>query len=168
MASQVQILDYKGPDDFVIELKTKAVADHLVLAKILPQQTLVATIENVENRIGSAQPQPCLPVDELAIPKFNFDITREYSEIEGAALVVQNPNVARNLQVLSAVQDIRFQMDERGVRLKSESHISIALAAQPRAAHVMIFDKPFLLMLKRSNAKSPYIAVWVANAELFR
>lgn len=30
----------------------------------------------------------------------------------------------------------------------------------------MIFDKPFLIMLKRAGAKSPYFALWVANVEL--
>jgi len=146
MASQVLILDYKDADDFVIELKTKSTTDHLVLAKIRPKETLATTIENAESRTRSAQPQPCLPVDELVIPKFNFDITRNYTEIEGAKLV---------------------QIDEKGVRLKSESHISIGCAQAPRAVHVMVFDKPFLVLLKRTNAKSPYFAMWVANPELF-
>ena len=30
----------------------------------------------------------------------------------------------------------------------------------------MIFDKPFLIMLQRSDAKMPYFALWVDNAEL--
>jgi len=53
------------------------------------------------------------------------------------------------------------------VRLKSESHMSIACAAPPLPVHVMIFDKPFLVLLKRSDAKNPYFAMWVANSELF-
>jgi hypothetical protein len=167
MASQVSILDFSGPDDFVIELKTKSSADHLVLAKIQPKETLAKTIESVENRTGSAQPQPCLAVDELVIPKFNFDITRQFTEIEDAKLVVHNPSVAADLFVRSAMQDIRFQMDEKGVRLKSESHISFACSAAPAPVHIMIFDKPFLVMLKRSDAKNPYFAMWVANPELF-
>ena len=30
----------------------------------------------------------------------------------------------------------------------------------------MIFDKPFLIILERANAKMPYFALWVDNAEL--
>jgi len=30
----------------------------------------------------------------------------------------------------------------------------------------MIFDKPFLVVLRREGAKAPYFALWVDNAEL--
>jgi len=167
MASQVMILDYAGPEDFVIELKTKSAEERLILAKIQPKTTLDETIEVVESRSATAQPKAALPGDELAIPKFNFDLIRNYDELEGAALVTHNPNVAKDLLLKSAMQDIRFQMDEKGVRLKSEAHISIGCAARPEPTHSMIFDKPFLLLLKRSNAGHPYFAMWISNGELF-
>ena len=73
-----------------------------------------------------------------------------------------------DLQITSAVQNIRFQMDEKGVRLKSESHISIGCSANgpPRIDYFLIFDKPFLLLLQRTDAEMPYFALWVDNAEL--
>ena len=92
MASQVIILDYgRRRDDFVIEIKTKSVGDRLILAKIQPGKTLSETIHIVDDRIHSARPLECGPEDELAVPKFNFDITRNYGEIERAVLVVHNP-----------------------------------------------------------------------------
>lgn len=30
----------------------------------------------------------------------------------------------------------------------------------------LIFDQPFFVLLKRTNSKNPYFAMWVANAEL--
>jgi hypothetical protein len=30
----------------------------------------------------------------------------------------------------------------------------------------LVFDKPFLILLKRREAKRPYFALWVGNAEL--
>jgi hypothetical protein len=124
MAPQVLILDYSGPDDFVIELKTKSQGDRLILAKIQPKTSLAETIADVKIRSNSTKPQTCMPEDKLAVPKFNFDITRRYNEIEGTKLIVQNPSVAGDLWVQSAMQGIRFQMDEKGVRLKSESHMT--------------------------------------------
>jgi len=32
--------------------------------------------------------------------------------------------------------------------------------------HMMVFDKPFLVLLKRVGAKTPYLALWVDNSEL--
>jgi hypothetical protein len=104
----------------------------------------------------------------LKVPKLNFDITRRYEELLGARLSVKNPAVAKDLVIVSAAQNVRFQMDERGVKLKSESHISLGCSAEhkPPRNRTMVFDKPFLLMLQRENAKTPYFALWVDNAEL--
>lgn len=30
----------------------------------------------------------------------------------------------------------------------------------------MIFDKPFFIMLKKTNSQNPYFGLWVANTEL--
>jgi hypothetical protein len=166
MAPQVLILDYTGPDDFVIELKTKSQTDRLILAKVQPKANLAETVAEVKTRSNSAKPQTCMPEDKLAVPRFNFDIVQTYNQIEGLKLVVQNPKVAGDLQVLSAVQDIRFQMDEKGVILKSESHITFACAKAPSPSHVLVFDKPFLVFLERTNATTPYLAMWIDNSEL--
>jgi hypothetical protein len=166
MAPQVLILDYSGPDDFMIELKTKSQGDRLILAKIQPRASLSETIADVKTRSSSAKPQIVMLGDELAVPKFNFDITRDYSEIKRAKLMVQNTNVAPDLIVLSAIQDIRFQMDEKGVRLKSESHMAFGCSKPASPTHMMIFNKPFLIVLERTNAKVPYFAMWVGNPEL--
>jgi len=167
MAAQTLILDYNGPDDFVIELKTKSPGDRLIMAKVQPKTSLAGTVDAVKSRCSSAKPQTCLPEDELAVPKLNFDIFRQYNEIEGKRLIFRNPTIAGDLQVQSAMQDIRFQMDEKGVRLKSESHVTLACAQIPLPSHVMIFDKPFLILLERVDTQTPYFVMWIANPELF-
>ena len=185
MRSQVSILDYTGRDDFIIELHSKSESDRIILAKVAPAATLEKTIAAVRKRIDAAvkthgagmapaekepnatDPLDMWPGDVLKVPKFNFDITRRYKEIEDRNLLVKNPKVARDLFILSAVQNIRFQMDEKGVRLRSESHMAIGCSAgPPPPQHIMIFDKPFLLMLQWSDAKVPYFALWVDNPEL--
>ena len=79
-----------------------------------------------------------------------------------------NPAVAKDLVILSALQNIRFELNEKGARLRSESHMAIGCAAspEPEAPRMMIFDKPFLVMLARQDAQVPYFALWVENAEL--
>ena len=41
-----------------------------------------------------------------------------------------------------------------------------AKQAEPVPKHRMIFDKPFLILMQRRNAKTPYFAFWVDNAEV--
>jgi len=143
--------------------------DRVILAKAQPEPTLETTVQAVQKR--AANPKPTQPQvgDVLKVPKFNFDITRRYREVERKKLLTKNLNVANDLVVLSALQNVRFQFDEKGVRLRSESHIAIGCgmsAPPPPTRHIMIFDKPFLVMLQRSEADVPYFALWVGNPEL--
>jgi len=165
---QVRILYYEGPDDFAVELLTKSAGDRVILAKRRPGATLLDTVAATEQQAAASEPIQAVTGDVLIVPKFNFDLTRSYSELIGRSLVVKNPAVAKDLVLLAAVQNIRFQMDEKGVRLRSEAHMQFGCAApeHPQPEHVMIFDKPFLVVLKREGANAPYFALWMDNSEL--
>jgi hypothetical protein len=163
---QVSILFYRDRNDFAVELKTKSAEDRLILAKIPPETTLAKTIEKFNERANADKSQTAGVGDVLMVPKFNFDITRYFQELEDSPLALTKSN--NDLQITAAVQNVRFQLDEKGVRLKSESHISIGCSASPppKINHWLIFDKPFLLILQRADSKVPYFALWVENGEL--
>ncbi len=62
----------------------------------------------------------------LKVPKTNFNLTRQYDELYGVGpLVSSNDKIADDLVVLYAAQNIRFQMDERGVKLRSEANMQL-------------------------------------------
>jgi hypothetical protein len=166
MAAQTVIHDYMGPDDFVIELMTRSKGDRILLAKTKPAETLAATISQVRQR-AEKPGTPASVSDVLVIPKLNFDLTREYAELLGRRLRPVAEGVAENLQLSTATQNIRYQMDEAGVRLRSESTMRFGCSASGmRPEHLMVFDKPFLIMLQREAAAMPYFALWVENGEL--
>jgi hypothetical protein len=168
MYPQMRILDYRGTDDFVIELKTRSEDDRLILAKVQPQRKLGETVAAVRERVVRGKPEPTLTNDVLIVPRMNFELTRRYTEIEGRLLVPRSASVAKDLFLLSAVQNTRFEMNEKGVELRSEAHMAFGCAkeAPPARSHRMIFDKPFLLLMERTGAKMPYFALWVDNSEL--
>ncbi|MHC4505457.1 MAG: hypothetical protein ACYTFI_19305 [Planctomycetota bacterium] len=165
MLDQVRVLAYdEDAGTFILELVTKAKGDQLILAKIEPGETLADTIAAVLNR--KAEATAMFPHDVLMVPKLNFDLRRRYGELEGRWLIVKNPKYANErLQILSALQDVRFQLDEKGARLRSESHIAIGCSAPPSGRR-FVFDGPFLILMKRKEATNPYFAMWVDNAEL--
>jgi hypothetical protein len=165
---QVVILHYAGPDEFAVELKAKSKEDRLLLARLPAKATLRKAIEEVQDRAAHAKPRTAAPGDILKVPKLNFDITRTFTELERLHLDVKNPDVAKDLVILSAVQGIRFLLNEKGVRLRSEAHIALGCSAEgpPPSSRRMIFDKPFLLLMQRADAKMPYFAMWVDNAEI--
>ena len=144
--------------EIVVELKTKSPDDRLILAMVPPRGTLKETIDGVLTRVAKRGIAAEIGFDELAVPKMNFEVHRTYGQILGC-VVAQGAGAGN--RVIQAEQTVRFTLDEHGAVLRSEAAGSI-FGAPPK----LIFDRPFLLMLKRTGAKMPYFAVWIDNAEL--
>ena len=165
-AQQVVISDYKGADDFVLQLKPMDKSERIVLAKIPPAATLLKTIETVRSRIAPSKieaSEQSLETDEsLVVPILNFDLRHAYDELCGKP--VTTPGPLKGAPIVLALQSIRFRLDERGAIVKSEAAMAACLPGdKPRQ---FIFDKPFLILLERRGAAQPYFALWVDNPEL--
>ncbi len=165
-AQQVRIYDYKSRDDFVVELKTQLRNDRLILAKVQPGETLGETIAAVQKRLMDKRPEEMVIGSSLKVPVLNFDLWREYDELCNRPLLVKDPRYAQPIGF--AAQRTRFKLDEKGAILISEGGGGGGGGPpMPKSKpKYLIFDKPFLIMIQRTDAKMPYFALWVANAEL--
>jgi hypothetical protein len=168
---QVSLYDYKSEDDFIIKLKTKSPEDELILAKVQPGFSLKATIASVLKRLTGSESIPLGDRPILAVPKLNFDLRGDFQELEGLVLQPSPTAKIKSSLVLSkAEQLIRFQLNEAGAILKSEAVIVLMTTSiheePPPPKHIMIFNHPFLILLKRTNSAQPYFAMWVGNASL--
>lgn len=160
MAEQVAILDHRSNDDLIVELKTKSRDDRLILAKIPPAATLAETISEVDERVRDAKPKKMSKMEDLRVPVLNFDILRFYPELCQRRIRAADKQVD-GASIALAAQSIRFRLDERGAVLKSEAIFAAALTSRN-----LIFDKPFLILLKHRGTRNPYFALWVGNADL--
>ena len=140
------VYDYKSVDDFIVELKTQSQSDRLILAEIPWERTLAETVATVWTRLQQSKPGSMQRHTDLFIPVIDFDVLRHYHELADIGV---------------ALQQIRFKLSVRGAILKSESVIVKAAAFKN-----LVFDKPFLVMIRRTDASQPYFALWIANAEL--
>ncbi|NLE59554.1 MAG: hypothetical protein GX616_14430 [Planctomycetes bacterium] len=122
LLSQVSILDYVSDDDFVIELKTRSEADQVILAKVQPQATLEATIENVLTREPEWSLVSFNDSDVLKVPMMNFDVRRSFDELTAHPFPAVGLE-ADEYYIDTALQSIRFELNEAGVRLESEAFI---------------------------------------------
>ena len=148
------------PDgQLVIELKTKSPEDRLIIAKIAPEPTLAAVIDKVHALISKPKEHEGGASPYFTAPRLNFLIRRNYDELVGRKLAVTSPAL-RDQPISVAEQDIRFQMNERGVILKSEAKMAVPGSAPSPD------DLRLLILLERRGAKAPYFALWVDNAEL--
>jgi hypothetical protein len=167
-AEQVDILDYRDADDFIVALKPEAKSERILLAKIAPAETLQKTIEAVRSRIASSKDErrgESLEMGEsIVVPVLNFDLLRVYDELYGKAVITSGP--LNGMPIVLAMQSIRFRLDENGAVLKSEDVVAYKCAESPKPRRQLIFDKPFLILLERLDAAHPYFALWVDNPEL--
>lgn len=163
LEEQVQVVDYKDKDDFIIKLKSKSDKDEIILAKITPEKDLVSTIKKIDRRIEASDNADLTNYTSLKIPKFNFDITKSYDELVSKYLMNKG---FEDYFIRKAMQNIKFKLDEKGAVLKSEAKIvgeKSAAIVEPRA---FIFDKPFMIILKEKEANMPYFSMWVDNTEI--
>jgi len=161
IASLVLVHDYVDQDDLVIELKTKAEDDQLILAKVVPEKSLAATVATVRRRVKQDSPAPSEDLTSLYVPVLDFKVLRDYYELCGRETRTTNGKLDGK-PIGVALQSIRFRLDERGAVLKSEA----MEGAMGGIAEHLFFDKPFLILLKRRKAENPYFAMWVGNADL--
>lgn len=161
LSKQVWIYDYKSDNDFIVKLSTKDDLDEIILAKVAPDKSLYKTYNSVMERINASRPQNFNPEDSLVIPKLDFNIDHNYTEFEGKDLL--NPGF-EGYTILKAYQRTRFRLDENGAKLASEATI-IAYTSihEPKA---LVFDGPYMVILKEKDAANPYLMLWVDNPEL--
>jgi hypothetical protein len=145
--------------DIILQLKCKSEDDEMILALIKPEDSLMGTIEEVMERVRNSEPYAMGERDRLSIPKLDFSINHSFKELTGCYF--ENKGW-EDWFIGMALQWIRFRLTEKGALLKSEAKI-MAIRGIP---HSYAFNKPFLIYLRHKDAKYPYFAMWVDNAEL--
>ncbi len=149
------------PAEFVVDPCASSGPDQLILALVPRQASLAEALAYVDSKIGAAgEPQP-LPACTFLIPNFHWEIDHHFRELEGESRTLRNEGL-EEYYVDTALQKIRFRLDRSGAELRSIS----LLVLLGKAASRFVFDRPFLLVMKRRDASAPYFAMWVDNAEL--
>ncbi|MGD0516808.1 MAG: hypothetical protein ABSA26_04665 [Thermoguttaceae bacterium] len=169
LGKQVSVLADASDDEFVLRLNTTSASDEMVLAKVKPRETLISTLAAVrkliERRMGEDGPTGLSPGDSLVVPLIDLNVLRKYTELEGRSPT--NPKLSK-IYLAIAEQTIRFRLDEKGARLESNAYEGWKSAAGREKPAQYIFDKPFLIYLKRTSSDYPYLAIWIETPELLQ
>lgn len=168
MGKQVEVRYYKEEPgnydnrEFIVGLKSKNSTDEIILAAVQPKENLLDTYKYADSLMKSRAPGKLNSSDKLAIPKFDFDITHTYSELLDKNLTNKG---FEGYRFVKAIQNTRFKIDEKGVKLKSEARL-FATKGEAPISRTMVFDSPFLLFMKEKDAEYPYHIMWVDNPEI--
>ncbi|MEZ4299030.1 MAG: hypothetical protein R3B70_29040 [Polyangiaceae bacterium] len=166
-AEQITVHDHESPEDFVIELHTRATEDRLILARIPRTATLGEAVKSALARAPQSLPfwkrtfgKPRLaPGEDLRIPLIDLELAHHFKEIEGRKVLPLDRPLDR------AEQHIVLRLDERGALLRSEVALELP-KGRARKLRTFLFNGPFLLLMTRKSAARPYLAAWIETPEL--
>jgi hypothetical protein len=144
--------------EFVVSLETKEPKDELILALIEPRETLRDTYGKVMGLLSSKSAYPLSNAAVMLVPKMNFQVEHDYRDLLKKTIVTGSDTFT----IAQAKNVTRFVLDEFGARVKSLSSI----AAVKSIPLELVFDRPFMIIMKEKQSPLPYFAVWVGNAEL--
>jgi hypothetical protein len=164
-----QIIYYKDDNNFILKLTPKDKQHEIILVKGVDKyQTLKDAIKLSYDLIVEGKKEEAnikllwkyqiAHEDIFAIPIVKFNIATQYKNIEGQFFSTSD-NKKHSVDI--AYQRTGFIFNENGAVVDSAS-------ARPIITHPkkMIFDRPFLIIIKRVDKANPYFVMKVANAEL--
>lgn len=163
LSRQVEILHYnKDKNEYIVRLISESPDDELILARVEPGKNLWDTVGKIDEAIKTSTPEKLQTNDILQIPEIDFFIEHSYTELLSRHFTNKG---FRDYFISKAMQVTKFRLDKTGATLKSKAVI-IATRSIARGMKVMVFDKPFMLILREKKSKNPYFVVWVDNPEI--
>ncbi len=160
----IRILDYKNNDKFIISIGLKNEGDEIIFAKGYDMKQPQAVL----NRISKCDFYDDMnDRDIFEAPNIDLNYHREYTEVKGKALA--NKKFTK-YEISQMFENIKFNLDEKGARVENEAVIAMRLTAMlptelPKPRHFKL-DKPYWIIMKRSNSNNPYFVLGVNNTEL--
>jgi hypothetical protein len=149
----------------VIDLDRTSRTDQIVVAAVEQRPSLAETMKYVEERIAEARKDESLRgagmVKVLVVPDIAWRISHHFAQLEGQEFSNEK---LKGMRIAAARQDTEFRLNRKGAHLKSESYL--LMKACVSISKNFIFDRPFLLYMKKRGADRPYFVMWVDNAEL--
>jgi hypothetical protein len=165
LRNQVELLFFKHEDySYAIDLCKSSAPNQLVLASLPKKSSLSQLLSDLEKKSTDYLSQDHQVrfehSDLLLVPNMHWRIEHEFKEIEGADKPLLNPSM-QGTWIDQAIQVIEFELDRKGARVASE-----AREITHKGGHLFVFNRPFLLYMKKRGAKHPFFVMWVDNAEL--
>lgn len=163
--AQVDVLDYRSPDDFVIRINNLG-EDDLILAKMPQPATLQEGVRQVESRIKNTHLKEdatsMTDGEQLVIPIVEMNLLANFT---GG---IYNSNHSAGRRIVYAAQQIQFRLNEQGARLRSAAIVQMDNGHYEYKVgeRTFIFDQHFMILLRESSDHPPYFAAWIGNTEL--
>jgi hypothetical protein len=171
-----KILYYKDDNNFILKLSPKDKQHEIILVKgVENYQTLKDAIKLTNDLIDEGKQEQIntklswkyeiVDEDIFSIPAIQFNIATHYKNLEGQSFSTKDN---KKYSFNEAYQRTGFILNENGAIVESVGVAALDTVSVPLKTHPkkMIFDKQFLIIIKRTGKTNPYFVMKVANTEL--
>ena len=173
----IQILYYKDENSFILKLSPKDKQNEIILVKGLHNyKTLSDALKLTSKLVQKGKTESLSPKnrwkyeigeeDIIAIPVVKFDLEANYKSLEGQNFLTKDKKFHF---IKEAYQQTRFCLNEKGAVVKIVAIADVDSAGEPpseKPSKKMIFDKKFLIIIKKTDKTNPYFMMQVSNTEL--
>ena len=164
LRSGVSVLFYNSPRDFAVKLATKD-KDEVILYKNSTNKAFAHIYIDMlkKGRVYKGN-KTFTKSDDLKIPNIKFFEEKAFEELTGKRIM------GTNLVINQAMETIKFDMNNKGVKLKSEAAVTVmTMSLQPdEESRSFAFDDTFVIFLKEKGKNNPYFALRVNDIEKFQ
>ncbi len=162
--SGVEVLFYNSEEDFAIKLLTKDNEEVLLYKNSSNKPFSFLYSDMLKKEKAFEGDKIFNNVDELKVPNIKLNEEKSFDELTGKRIM------GTNLVINQAMETIKFNMDNKGVDLKSEAamtvmKMSVLPDVQPR---MFYFDDTFVLFLREAKKNKPYFALRVHDITLYQ
>ncbi|OGY85593.1 MAG: hypothetical protein A2233_03160 [Candidatus Kerfeldbacteria bacterium RIFOXYA2_FULL_38_24] len=162
--TNVKIIKYESDDKFIISLHLQDKSDQLILAKGYDMQNPQAVVTTINQ--NNHKDLPAIDeADNFQAPKLHLDHHRDYVELIGKALANSG---FEDYFISQMFENIKFNMDEKGARVENEAVIALLenISLTDEKPKNFILDKPYWVVMQRTDSQNPYFILGVNNTEL--
>ena len=164
LGKAVSVLFYNNSSDFAVKLDTVG-KDEVFLYKTSTTKAFSYIYSDMFKKQAAYEgDREFNKVDELRVPNLKFFEEKSFDEVCGKRIK------GTNLVIDEAMETIKFEMDNTGVKLKSEAALTIMkMSLEPeKEPRIFNFDDTFVLFLKEKGKNRPYFALRVHDISNFQ
>lgn len=163
--SNVKILFFNSKNDFAVKLGTMwPDKEEIILYRTDESKSFNKYYEDVKEKSNNYKGRTEFSKnDEIKIPYIQADDTINYDELCGKEIKGTDALVLR-----TAMQNVKFSLNEKGGNMTSEAVIMGTYNSYPEGEVPMYFyfDDTFVLFMKEENKEKPYLSLKVDNIDI--
>lgn len=160
----VKVLFYNNPEDFAVALDTKTKDEVYLYKNSANKEFQYLYADMLKKQTAFKGSTEFGNDDELKVPNIALFEEKTFDELSGRRVM------GTNLQIDQAIETIKFDMDNKGVKLKSEAAMTfMKMSLMPDdEQRLFYFNDTFVIFLKEKDKKNPYFALRVHDISKFQ